>query len=141
LKASGFRKDAATWRKSYEDSVGVVNIQGSQWGRSFYINLGVYFHALGTKEQPLEYDCHVRTRLDELVTDRARLSDLLDWEKPLPDSERLPELEAAVMARGVVWLDRVSGIEGAREYCRGVDSRAPWITASARQYLQLEPGA
>jgi hypothetical protein len=135
LKASGFRKDAATWRKSYEASIGVVNLQGSQWGPSFFVNLGVYFRALGSKAEPLEYDCHVRTRLEELVTDRVRLTTLLDWDKPVSDTDRFAELQAALMDGGVSWLARVSDIEGAREYCRGLDARSPWVTAEARRLL------
>src|SRR5438093_235721 len=72
LKAHGFTKEGPTWRKRFPESIAVFNIQGSQWGVSFYINLGIYFIALGQNERPLEYHCHVRARLDEVVPDRAR---------------------------------------------------------------------
>ena len=40
LEQHGFRKQGATWRKQYGDAIGVLNLQGSQWSPSFYINLG-----------------------------------------------------------------------------------------------------
>jgi hypothetical protein len=39
-------------------------VQISRWGdRSYYVNIGVYFKALGEELAPVEYRCHVRQRL------------------------------------------------------------------------------
>lgn len=140
LRARGFTKTGATWRKAYPDAIAVLNLQGSQWGPSFYVNLGIYLRALGTNEKPLEYDCHIRTRLDELVPDRARLAQLLDFDQPMADPDRFGEVVRAVSEYAVPWLDHVSSIIGAREYCRSAHPRSPWLTADARQLLQLSPG-
>jgi hypothetical protein len=65
LKASGFRKSNATWRKDQGESVAVFNVQKSAWGGgAYYLNMGVYFHALGSEASPTENKCHVQRRLD-----------------------------------------------------------------------------
>ena len=141
LKQRGFKKSGATWRKESGESIGVLNLQGSQWGPSFYINLGVYFRALGDRDQPTEYDCHVRTRLSELVPDRERLNALLDFEKPVQENARVRELETLVVEHGLPWLDNVSTIEGAREYCSSQAPKSPWVTKEARAFLEAAHGA
>lgn len=137
LKARGFRKDGATWRKRYAEAIGVINLQGSQWGPSFYLNLGVYFTAMGSTEKPPESHCHIRARLDGFVRDPRRLRELLDFEKPVPDHVRASELEAAMLESGVPWLERVSTPQGARELC--VWTNWPVVTGDARKYLGLVP--
>ncbi|MBE7466314.1 MAG: DUF4304 domain-containing protein [Planctomycetes bacterium] len=140
-KLRGFKKSGATWRKEAVDAIGVLNLQGSQWGPSFYINLGVYFRALGDHDQPSEYHCHVRTRLSELVPDRERLNTLLNFERPVEDNVRARELEALVLKYGLPWLDTVSTVEGAREYCCSLVSKSPWVTKEARAFLESAHGA
>lgn len=65
LKARDFKKSNATWRKGQGESVAVFNVQKSPWGDgTYYLNMGVYFRALGSEVLPTENKCHVRRRLD-----------------------------------------------------------------------------
>lgn len=141
LKQRGFKKSGATWRKGSDDAIGVLNLQGSQWGPSFYLNLGVYFRALGDSDQPAEYHCHVRTRLTDLVPDGERLNGLLDFEKPVSEDVRVRELETLIVDHGLPWLHAVSTIEGARQYCRSQSPKSPWVTKEARAFLETTGGA
>lgn len=63
LKALGFKKSGLNWRRSTEDVIQVLNIQKSQWGPEFYINLGVYIIPLGPEDKPPHNRCQIRTRL------------------------------------------------------------------------------
>ena len=49
LKDLRFRKKGGTWWREVDGYIQVVNIQGSQFSKSFYLNLGVYIKALGKK--------------------------------------------------------------------------------------------
>ena len=140
LKAAGFRKDGATWRKFLPDAIAVLNIQGSQWGPSFYINLGTYFRALGSNEHPLESQCHLRARLNALSPDGARFNTLLDFEQVVPEDTRFRELAEAIEAHAIPWLDRVSTLGGAREYCLGPNAQAAWVIGAARALLLKASG-
>ena len=135
LKADGFKKSAATWRRANSETICVFNIQGSQWGPSFYLNLGVYFRSLGDNEQPAEYHCHLRVRLEELVSDRSRLIQLLNFESRVELSSRLSELKELVTNHGLPWLHAVSTISGAQHAVQSSATPAAWITAEARQLL------
>ena len=137
LKREGFKKFGATWRKRYSGAIGVLNIQGSQWGPSFYVNLGIYFAALGSKTNPLEYDCHLRCRLHQLVPDRARFVDLLNFESSIPDDERLPEIVSAAVDFGVAWLGACAAPEGARAFYANELAETPFVTTAAREFIGL----
>lgn len=65
LKSNGFVRAGVTWRKDQGESIAVFNVRKSGWaGGVYYLNLGVYFRALGTENAPTEHRCHVRVRLD-----------------------------------------------------------------------------
>jgi len=112
LKQIGFKKRGGTWHRAKSEGIQVINIQGSQWSRIFYVNLGVYFADLGKKEIPAEYDCHIRIRLDQLVPDHARLQQLLDLHSKIFVEAEGAELVALVVQFGVPWLDRCSSKSG-----------------------------
>lgn len=141
LKAAGFRKAGATWRKTNATTIRVFNLQGSQWGPSFHINLGVYFRALGDDESPNEAVCHLRLRLSELVPDRRRCGELLNFEAPIPEAVRAREVEALVVGHALPWLEALSTIPGAREYCSIERPSRPWMTKEAATLLGAAAGA
>lgn len=141
LKAAGFGKAGATWRRTNAATVGVLNLQGSQWGPSFYVNLGVYFRALGDRERPSEASCHIRIRLSELVPNRERFNSLLDFEKPMQENVRARELETLVIENAVPWLDALSTISGARQYFSVQRPAAAWVTKEATALLASSEGA
>jgi len=138
LKANGFRKAGATWRKSCADAICVVNLQGSQWGSNdFYVNLGVYFTALGNNASPTEYRCHVRARLDSLVPDPRGLDRMLDLREPIPDDERGAQLSRLIEGYALPWLDQFATIKGARSQLVGAQlGRRAVVTGAALRFLE-----
>lgn len=72
LKSAGFLKQGATWRRASPSTIAVLNLQGSQWGPAFYVNLGIYLRELGAEERPAERRCHVRLRAGQLMMDPRR---------------------------------------------------------------------
>ena len=69
LKTHGFKKKSNSWYLDNEECVSVVNLQKSQYGDQFYINLGIAFKTLGTVDFPAAYKCHVQFRLEEAIPD------------------------------------------------------------------------
>ena len=72
LRADGFKGSGRNYRRTVNDMVQVVNVQGSRWGGSFAINLGLHPLALPIRSnQPAdpgkinEIDCAFRRRLRE----------------------------------------------------------------------------
>jgi len=73
FKEHGYTKRRATWYHDTGGFICVFNIQGSQWGKQFYLNLGIYIKELGHKNFPNEYDCHIRTRVDNIIENNVQL--------------------------------------------------------------------
>jgi hypothetical protein len=111
LKVAGYRKRALNWHRESKDTISVFNLQRSQWGDQFYINCAIYLKALGSEKTPPEYRCQVRTRIDDLVPRRSRLSALLDFEKKLKEETRLRELVTLVTSFALPWLEKYAEIE------------------------------
>lgn len=137
MKAHGFLKAGPTWRKTTDDAVAVFNIQGSQWGRQYYVNLGTYFRAAGDRGKPCEYHCHIRMRLTDVVPDSSRLNDLLDFEKPMELAQRLDELTTLVQSRAIPWLETMATRKGARDFLQASPSPSPLVTLQAKIILGL----
>lgn len=138
FKACGFRKDGSTWRKAFRDAVVIFNIRGSEVRRRLSLTLGTFFRAMPNSG---EFRCHVRVRLSDLVPDRARLNDLLDFEKPIALQERLVELESLVSAWGVPWLQAMSACHTARSYMSEHPAISMFEAPDVRILLGISSGA
>jgi hypothetical protein len=70
---------------------GIVNIQKSQYGPSFYLNAGVWLNSLPGDVPTAEYKYHVRWRIESIGDDHTitALRQALDLEVDMPDSERI----------------------------------------------------
>jgi len=134
LKKAGFRKKGATWWKHKQGFIQVINIQGSQFSKRFYLNLGVFLQALGEKEWPAEYDCHVRVRLNT-IAESEQVNKLLNYEEQLEDEERM-KIGELLSEVGIPWLERCSSLEGAKaEYTLPNRVMAAWQREMLDEYF------
>lgn len=79
LKTVGFKKTRTTWHRNSLDGVCVVNVQASQYGSEYYLNVGFYIGALGSLEKPPEYKCHIRERLNITSNAEVLAQEMQDW--------------------------------------------------------------
>lgn len=97
LKAKGYKKRSTTWVKQSDPQNGiftVINIQGSQYDKkAYYVNLGVYIHALGQKEIPsCIADCHMQERItSEINSSEIFLKIIKKWESLYGSYEQIYE--------------------------------------------------
>jgi hypothetical protein len=63
LKPLGFKKRRVTWHRATADAIHTINIQGSQWGPEYYLNVGTYLRALGHETTPPGHRCHIQSRI------------------------------------------------------------------------------
>lgn len=137
MKDAGFKKTAFNWHRKIDSVVQVLNFQGSQWSKSLYINLGVYFLDIGDKEKPPEYDCHIRQRLAGIAPDLSRCNELFNFENTIPDDLRFKEVSQLIQDVALPWLDRCSTKEGAKHYLQNEKKHGLPVPVSAKQYLGL----
>ncbi len=125
LKASGFRKTALNFHRRRGETVQVVNVQVSHGStameKTFYINVGIAFDAIGrltgrpVPDRPKEYECDIlgmRDRLEHLV------SRLPPWWKVAvsDDPGAIADPLRAAIERLVTELDRIDGIAAYRAH-------------------------
>jgi len=93
-KIAGCSKKSGSWYMRGPETIVVLNIQKSQYGHQYFVNLAIWLRALGDADAPKENNCHIRTRLTRLVpTDlEERLTALLDLDRDLDEVTREEEL-------------------------------------------------
>ena len=142
LKGTGFQKHKGAWYRRTDEVVTVVDLQKSQHGPQYYLNIGLWFRAIEDLQYPKPVSCHVVNRLAIEVPEPVSeyLARLLDLETEMPDrADELRELLDTYLVpllgvfrdvaglrspRGELFLKR-SGVRGpAQALLSGRESRA-----------------
>jgi hypothetical protein len=136
MKSAGFSKRNGSWYRTSGDVITVVELQKSQYGPQYYVNVALWLRALGEAKAPKEQACHVRTRLSRLVgADEYRLSGLLDLNSASPDDQRADELSSLLRRHFLPVLDAVKDLEGLHGSRGQSVLDASLVTAPARRLL------
>jgi hypothetical protein len=139
LVPAGFARNGDTWYRSATETVQVVNLQKSAWGEQYYLNVGLWFRALGEQAHPKEQHCHVRTRVEDLLADGSRTKDLLDLDVEMADVVRKEQFAGLVRSQLLPFFDECRTIDGVRPlYAAGRLSRS-FIRKAARTLLESGP--
>ncbi|MBL8711477.1 MAG: DUF4304 domain-containing protein [Alphaproteobacteria bacterium] len=104
LNPAHFQRKSSTWYRYLDETILVVNLQKSNFGKQYYINLGIFAKDLrgdpDDKRDPKESDCHIRIRLDALEpADQDRLRLLLNLEDNSIDAAERQQGIAIAVAR------------------------------------------
>ncbi len=93
---AGFVRHSGAWYLRQIDTIAVIELQKSNYGPKYFVNFALWFVPLGDVNFPKEHECHVRTRLDNLVApdQEQRLSELLDLDVAVDDADRREEFGA-----------------------------------------------
>jgi hypothetical protein len=115
-KAASCEKKSGSWYRRSAETIFVLNLQKSQYGLQYYINVGLWLLALEPAEAPKEHHCPIRTRLDNLVSpaEQARLTTLLDLETLIDEGTRREELLAVLQSILLPTMDACSTLAGLR---------------------------
>ena len=93
MNGAGFSKNIGSWYRITDDVITVVELQKSQYGLQYYVNIALWLRPLGEASTPKEQVCHVRTRLSRLVgSEEGQLEALLDLDVPMPEGQRARKL-------------------------------------------------
>lgn len=130
------RKRDTSWYRSCAETLLVVNLQKSDLGGQYYVNLGVALPALTPGEFPREELCQLRMRLDRIVDDRESLVAALDLENRASDIGREAVIAAGVQ-RGAEWLERLSTARALKDAIVSSAFIASHGTGQLKEYLGL----
>lgn len=87
-------KKSGSWFSRSESVTTVVNLQKSQHGPSYYINVGFWFQEIDEQQFPPPNKCHIVSRLSSWlpISEERELVDLLNLETPIHDDPRAEAL-------------------------------------------------
>jgi hypothetical protein len=128
-REAGFVRKSGSWYLPQEDTIGVVELQKSQYGKQYFINVAIWIRCIGEAEYPKEWTCHIRTRFDDLVPadEEQHLKSILDLEDSgLSDDDRSSELLALLRLHLLPLLLECSTKSGLR---------TTWRTGSLSRFL------
>jgi hypothetical protein len=125
LKPLGYTKRAGTWHRDHGKLISVVNLQKSQWGDDFYLNLGVYLKQLGSENHPAESRCHIRCRAEALA-----------GMPKLPGQTK--EVDALLNSIAVPWLDALTTPREVAGFLRSQAAHRCFVDRAALDALGVE---
>lgn len=115
-RAAEMRKHSGAWYGESTEVWTVVQLQRSQYARSYFLNTGFWLRAMGDKPYPKEREFHIRARAEALAPELdAELSALLDLDVPLADAERVERLQRILETVVLPTLRRGSTVRGLQE--------------------------
>ena len=86
---AGFSKHSGAWYLRQAETMAVIELQKSEYGPQYYVNVALWLLPLGDSRFPREEKCHIRTRLDALFREEEkRLKQILDLEHPMDEATR-----------------------------------------------------
>lgn len=117
LKEADFHKKSGTWYLEKEEVVLVANLQKSQWGLQYYLNLGIWLKRLGEKKFPKEHECHIRLRAESLpAIEDDFINQALDLENTtLKPEERYERISAFMRIAVSPFFARCGSVSGINE--------------------------
>ena len=115
-RQAGFLKRSSTWHRRQPETIAVLNLQRSQYGPQYYVNVALWLLPLGETDAPKEHKCHVRTRLGTLVgpAREGRVAALLDLEAAIDEETRRDEVLGILRSDVLPVLDACGTIDGLR---------------------------
>ena len=110
LKSARFIKKSGSWYLENDETILVVNLQKSNYGDQYYVNLAVWVKALGDATYPKENKCHICLRIDSLVDEKA--VKCFDGEKSLSQEKRAALITGLMESKAIPFLMECASLKG-----------------------------
>lgn len=138
LKANNFIKKSGSWYREVDESVMVVNLQKSNYGNTFYINLGVWFKRFGQSQFPKEQQCHIRIRLSSLTGEE--LDNALNLENTaVTEVDRQLTIDGAISQRALPFLSACSTVNGVRSMLSEGRLKKAFVHKDVKAMNEVDP--
>ena len=114
LRQAGYLRRSKTWHLDAEETTLVVDLQKSDFGLQYYVNLAAFVKTLGNIRFPKEWKCHVRIRLASLEPlDEYFVARVLDLEnKEFEMVERQKILFEYIQDHAIPFLKSLGTLSG-----------------------------
>lgn len=138
-REAGLELHKRAWYQRTDEVVTVSGLQKSQYGPSYYVNVGFNFTILDADPHPHPEGCHLTVRIGEFVSDaeEVELRELLDLEAPIANSARESRLLDIFTRRLEPVVRRATSVDGLRAMV--ADGTLPdyMLTLKAREVMGI----
>jgi hypothetical protein len=137
LSNAGYKHKGNTWYCETDETILVINLQKSQYGKQYYLNLGVWVKAFEPAAFPKEHKCHIRARLGDIISakEERNLDSAFDLASRI-DARKREAVVLALMQRGVAWLGRLGSIAGIRDALSKGELDSVLVQIRARAFVE-----
>jgi hypothetical protein len=136
LSSLGFINRKTSWYRLTDELVLVWNLQKSDYGGQFYMNLGLSLRGLNSDEYPAEEKCHIRIRLDKICPDGEVLLRALDLENTKYTDEEKKQIINTSIKHGSTWLCRLNSSKAIGEEIAANKLLGNRTTVQAKQFIE-----
>lgn len=137
-KAAGFTKKSGTWCRRQHETIAVLELQKSQYGSQYYVNVALWLLEIGEASCPKEHACHLRSRLTQLLPNHEdQLKVVLDLDDlTLAENVRQEMFKALLNDQLLPLIERCSTLDGIRALAATDHLGSFLITGSAQRLLE-----
>jgi hypothetical protein len=136
LKGHSFTVKGNTWYSVRDDVVQVLNLQKSQWGAQYYVNLGVWVKAIEGSEKPPSHKCHIQMRLSALSHCTQLMKDAFDEEtKNISETQRDELVVQAISQAAIPFFDSLLNIEDIKKAIQEGSLKKGMVHAKLKEYI------
>ncbi len=135
-RTTGLQKRSGAWYRLCDEVIAVVDLQKSQYGPQYYVNLGFWLRQLGDEVYLRRERCHISVRLEVLLaSERRRVARLFDLDEDIPEEGRASEIVRVLSEQIVPLLDEGCTLNGLRSLVADGTLRGAAIRGAAQQIL------
>ncbi len=140
----GYTNVKNTFFRRLDDVFTIVDLQKSNFGGRYYVNVGLFIDDGAKLTQPPPFhETHLIQRLEAIVPQSVRdtLAPALDLEVAMGATERSAVISNALEQYGVPFLNSLSTTEGIANYLRPENRNFAGVTLALREIISRRTGA
>ncbi|HYS72023.1 MAG TPA: DUF4304 domain-containing protein [Thermoplasmata archaeon] len=135
---AGYSKHSGAWYLLQTETLAVIELQKSNYGPQYYMNVALWLLPLGDPQFPREEKCHIRTRLGSLFPEEEkRLKQILDLEYPMDEATRETQFREILERLLIPALTECATLDGLKGRGGYRFLRSSWVTRAAQALLGL----
>jgi hypothetical protein len=143
LTTRGFQKKSDNWLLETSDVIALANLQKSQYGQQYYVNLGIWIKVFGENVNLKEHQCQIRFRLESVLPE-DRVSDLkiaLNMEDQHIEIQARESIFSELIDQyGLSILKKCSSLEGIKRSLDNGELSRVLIQQKVKDFFQIKSG-
>lgn len=137
FKQSGFTRKGQSWYFRGKDTIVVANLQKSDWGPQYYINIGFWLKDFGEESFPPYNQCHLYYRVERIFRDHR---DLINHSCSLIESDNIliGSLSEFIEKELIPFLRNCTELEYLKKLMKEGRLEGGLVREEARMYLSKQ---